>query len=323
MVALIVGDMLLFLTTSFVFSITCLCALLHIRARDSNTRDLLIILVPLTLQMGMMSLVTYLNRVYPSTLPEHPLYRAFWLLTTILSVVFTSIMLLSMSRYLLRLLPIKPRERNAGRQIVGITNLAFLPLSLFFIFLMSKGDWSVAMSLALNTYFSVGSAFLVFHAVAALFVLRHARGREDESLLKGIVITFLPLIVLFPLDMLFLRDYSFRLGYLVFSGFAIELYLYISRHYVRHYEPDPDSLRDDAFFRRVELSEREREVARLLVQGRTNKEIGEALFISVNTVKSHIKSIYQKAGASNRVRLMHKIKEFTSETGRPPGAGEE
>ena len=48
------------------------------------------------------------------------------------------------------------------------------------------------------------------------------------------------------------------------------------------------------------LSEREREVLVLLAQGLTNKEISSQLFISTNTVKRHLKSIFEKLGVSTR-----------------------
>ncbi|MCD6397724.1 MAG: response regulator transcription factor [Spirochaetaceae bacterium] len=63
------------------------------------------------------------------------------------------------------------------------------------------------------------------------------------------------------------------------------------------------------FFRLNNLSEREEEVSRLLIKGETNSDIGEKLFISVNTVKSHIKNIYKKLEVSNRIQLIHLIQE--------------
>ena len=48
------------------------------------------------------------------------------------------------------------------------------------------------------------------------------------------------------------------------------------------------------------ISEREIEVLRLLAGGLTYQEIAEAMFVSVNTVKSHLKSIYGKLGVHNR-----------------------
>jgi DNA-binding NarL/FixJ family response regulator len=49
------------------------------------------------------------------------------------------------------------------------------------------------------------------------------------------------------------------------------------------------------------LSNREREVLGLIVQGRTNREIGERLFISQKTVGVHVGNILSKLGVSGRV----------------------
>jgi DNA-binding CsgD family transcriptional regulator/pimeloyl-ACP methyl ester carboxylesterase len=49
-----------------------------------------------------------------------------------------------------------------------------------------------------------------------------------------------------------------------------------------------------------DLSPREVEVLRLLAQGKTNKDIADALVISLNTVSHHVTNILNKAGLSNR-----------------------
>jgi PAS domain S-box-containing protein len=51
------------------------------------------------------------------------------------------------------------------------------------------------------------------------------------------------------------------------------------------------------------LSNREREVCVLLMQGLSNQEIAERLFISSGTVKNHIYNIYDKTDVKNRVEL--------------------
>jgi DNA-binding NarL/FixJ family response regulator len=48
------------------------------------------------------------------------------------------------------------------------------------------------------------------------------------------------------------------------------------------------------------LTEREREVLELLARGSTNKEIADALFISTNTVKRHLKAIFEKLEVHTR-----------------------
>jgi DNA-binding NarL/FixJ family response regulator len=52
------------------------------------------------------------------------------------------------------------------------------------------------------------------------------------------------------------------------------------------------------------LSEREIEVLRLMAQGKSNKEIGAALFITEGTVKSHGKSIFTKMSVSSRTEAV-------------------
>jgi predicted ATPase/DNA-binding CsgD family transcriptional regulator len=51
------------------------------------------------------------------------------------------------------------------------------------------------------------------------------------------------------------------------------------------------------------LSPREREVARLVADGLTNKEIGARLFISEHTVDTHIRGILNKLGFDSRARI--------------------
>jgi len=52
------------------------------------------------------------------------------------------------------------------------------------------------------------------------------------------------------------------------------------------------------------LTERETEVLDLLSQGKTNKDIASALFITERTVKFHISAILGKLGASNRTEAV-------------------
>jgi DNA-binding NarL/FixJ family response regulator len=52
------------------------------------------------------------------------------------------------------------------------------------------------------------------------------------------------------------------------------------------------------------LTSREREVLYLVGQGLSNVEIGAQLYISIETVRSHLRHIYRKSGVTNRTRLV-------------------
>jgi NarL family two-component system response regulator LiaR len=51
------------------------------------------------------------------------------------------------------------------------------------------------------------------------------------------------------------------------------------------------------------LTEREREVLLLIAEGKSNKEIGEELHISIKTVKTHVSNLLMKLGLEDRTQL--------------------
>ena len=57
------------------------------------------------------------------------------------------------------------------------------------------------------------------------------------------------------------------------------------------------------------LSSREKEILELMLDGRSNKEIKELLFISIHTVRNHIYNIYRKLGVRSRGQLIRLIME--------------
>ena len=58
------------------------------------------------------------------------------------------------------------------------------------------------------------------------------------------------------------------------------------------------------------LSEREREVLRLLAAGRSNAEIAESLYLAVGTVKAHVHRIYGKLLVRNRTEAVARAGEL-------------
>jgi DNA-binding NarL/FixJ family response regulator len=53
----------------------------------------------------------------------------------------------------------------------------------------------------------------------------------------------------------------------------------------------------------VALTEREQDVVRAVARGLTNTEIGNELFMSLSTVKTHLAAVQSKIDARNRVEV--------------------
>jgi LuxR family maltose regulon positive regulatory protein len=60
----------------------------------------------------------------------------------------------------------------------------------------------------------------------------------------------------------------------------------------------------------VELSERELTVLKLLASELSQREIGSELYISLNTVKGHARSIFRKLGVATRADAVARAREL-------------
>lgn len=88
---------------------------------------------------------------------------------------------------------------------------------------------------------------------------------------------------------------------------------YLEKHYIAPtlHRTGTEAMRQ--FFNEFMISKREEEVIQQLCEGKTNKEISKALFISLQTVKDHIYRIYQKTDVKNRVQLINLIQSYKIE----------
>lgn len=70
---------------------------------------------------------------------------------------------------------------------------------------------------------------------------------------------------------------------------------------------DERSLLECTFKEQKIFTRREREILQEVKQGRNNREISQKMHISLETVKTHIRNILAKTGASSRTELLVKI----------------
>jgi DNA-binding CsgD family transcriptional regulator len=123
------------------------------------------------------------------------------------------------------------------------------------------------------------------------------------------IITFSIISILLLIIALFYL--YFRKEKLVQSQMRLELqnYLLEINHYKQAIEVSNKQKEELSRnrFKEFELTEREGDILLKIAQGLTNAEIAEALFLSTNTIKTHIKNIYIKLDVKNRVEAVRRI----------------
>lgn len=150
---------------------------------------------------------------------------------------------------------------------------------------------------------SAGDLFFLGEAAILVILLiisqRNLRGREKKELLSYSILFLLryPAIIL-----LFVLPKELRLA----PSLALLFYMNLSPLLWVIFFSRPHQRGEELPSR---LTEREKDIVRLVLQGLTNRDIQEKLFISSHTVKNHLYHIYQKLEVKNRYELISQYKE--------------
>jgi DNA-binding CsgD family transcriptional regulator len=75
-------------------------------------------------------------------------------------------------------------------------------------------------------------------------------------------------------------------------------------------EVPPAFALNEANLRESGLTQREHEILVLIAEGLSNREIGERLFVSENTVKTHSSRVFEKLQVSRRVQAVQRAREL-------------
>lgn len=291
---------------SLIFSLSILCSIFFIRTRDKIVLRILIILYSLFLH-ALASLFYYLFADEFGALFGN-LNSALSLFLLVITSVTVPLIIYGTTSYMLSLLDLSQKIERIGRRIITFCSLIFFLFGLYIIVFLNGNNWVTALSRALNELFLYGSMFLFFSSITALVFIGKTSNREKKRLLRGIIISFMPIPLFAVIDLIWLLKSPYKLVFISFFTFSILLYLFTSKHYIHRYDPEDINLQNSSFYKSLDISKREQELIPLLLEGISNKEISEKLFISPNTVKTHIRNIYKKAEVSNRLQLLSKLR---------------
>ena len=173
---------------------------------------------------------------------------------------------------------------------VGVINAIMILNLLFDLFLALNGLYFLIYGIRhkntfVNKYLTsfLGACMLIYSLITAYtdyYINRNidsgiaVKLPEDPIIMLGIAVEIATIVYFFHIDPLHLR------------------------------KEDPTAINTEALQQRFDLTNRETEIVELLLEGLTNTEIAERAFISENTVKRHLTSIYKKTSTSNRYDLL-------------------
>ncbi|WP_305982735.1 response regulator transcription factor [Roseivirga thermotolerans] len=100
------------------------------------------------------------------------------------------------------------------------------------------------------------------------------------------------------------------LGLVGAAFIGLGIYLGLKFRKVEIVEVGPVIEIDEQQIEALGLTEREMEVLRLIASGLSNVEIGEKLFVSENTVKTHVSNLFVKLDVKRRTQAVTRAKEL-------------
>lgn len=137
-----------------------------------------------------------------------------------------------------------------------------------------------------------------------------------NTTLKKIILIFgaltLCVLILFRLSSYIVVSESVAVEWII-AGFAILFFvigIFLNKRSLQKKQLATPTEIDRKMIETLGISKREYEILVKISEGCSNKEIGEALFVSESTVKSHISNLFSKLDVKRRTQALQRAKEL-------------
>ena len=241
----------------------------------------------------------------------------FNLLLSIILVSILSFLFLMLSiPFLTHALVLRDSPGKRNIIIITISIIAFVAMaSSFKIDFAGKDIYQIRdfrLYLSLTLFYST----IVYSILLKILSLKRLDG-ERRKITKTLLILN---IIFFPgiiYDLYLYKIHNvFAFTPALYGIFAVLFTVYISRRYIvelKSITTEVASISYDDIFSRTGISSREQEIVYLVLKGLGNRDIAKQLFISPNTVKTHIRNIFKKMDVRSRFELAMTLKNSRSE----------
>ena len=155
----------------------------------------------------------------------------------------------------------------------------------------------------------ISNLIIIYLLVVSIIKYSSIQKSEYKGLLKNLIISvavFLPGIIFDVFNTKYFVIFS-PIFYCVISTLLLR---FILKYYNKNYYISDVDTKDinNEFLKKYDITKREKEIILLIIKGYNNKKIADSIFVSINTVKTHIYNIYSKLNINNRYELMYLVK---------------
>lgn len=207
-------------------------------------------------------------------------------------------------------------ERLRFHAVYGVLLFFILPYLIFFVVVYSINknlDYAIHYGIIIPFFYAI----VVLWAILRSIRLKYYANRSKFNLIEVIAVygavipwVMMPVIAYFNWGQ-FVEVICTNGGFVVITiMFLYKSVITAREEYRRLTELSINGSNPQTFERnssKFNLTNREIEIVQLLRQGNKYQMIAEKLFISELTVKKHVRNVFEKTGAANRVELIHKL----------------
>lgn len=105
-----------------------------------------------------------------------------------------------------------------------------------------------------------------------------------------------------------IKDISWQITLFLIALLFTAMGIWLSKYLLVNKNNSKPFIQNTTAIVQLGLSKREIEVLKKLIEGASNQDIADQLFVSVNTVKTHLKNGFMKLEVNNRVQAINKLK---------------
>jgi len=197
---------------------------------------------------------------------------------------------------------ISPAIRR-GLEIATIVLLAGVFLELLF------AEGSLAAQVHYQIYENAGAVFILLEIVIMIIMPFKAGKLKDKERVKLVRAFSLLYICRYPAVLLMViipQPFRLLLALLMLNAVPYIWCRYFMLPFVKRSTPQAVKKMDlSDVAAQYRLSPREAEILGLIMEGKSNRNMEESLFISYHTVKNHVYNLYRKLGVKTRFELLH------------------